>query len=99
MLLMTTRACGLGLTLTAADTVIFVEHDWNPFVDLQAMDRAHRIGQKCPVTVYRLLGAPSSEHYLHCLDRLDCFLFLVSCGEQLRRPSRSGWSTCRTRRS
>lgn len=80
MLLMTTRACGLGLTLTAADTVIFVEHDWNPFVDLQAMDRAHRIGQKCPVTVYRLLGAASSEHCLHCLDRLDCpcFLFLVA---------------------
>jgi TATA-binding protein-associated factor len=35
MLLVTTKACGVGLTLTAADTVIFVEHDWNPFVDLQ----------------------------------------------------------------
>ena len=35
ILLMTTRACGLGLNLTAADTVIFCEHDWNPFVDLQ----------------------------------------------------------------
>ena len=35
ILLMTTRACGLGLNLSAADTVIFVEHDWNPFVDLQ----------------------------------------------------------------
>jgi TATA-binding protein-associated factor len=37
---------GLGLNLTGADTVIFVEHDWNPMKDLQAMDRAHRIGQK-----------------------------------------------------
>ena len=37
---------GLGLSLTGADTVIFVEHDWNPMKDLQAMDRAHRIGQK-----------------------------------------------------
>jgi hypothetical protein len=36
----------LGLNLTGADTVIFVEHDWNPMKDLQAMDRAHRIGQK-----------------------------------------------------
>ena len=35
MLLVSTKACGVGLTLTAADTVIFVEHDWNPFVDLQ----------------------------------------------------------------
>jgi hypothetical protein len=34
-----------------------VEHDWNPYVDLQAMDRTHRIGQTRPVTVYRLLGA------------------------------------------
>jgi SNF2 family DNA or RNA helicase len=56
ILLMTKKACGLGLNLTAADTVIFLEHDWNPFVDLQAMDRAHRIGQTAPVTVYRLLG-------------------------------------------
>jgi len=56
LLLLTTKAGGLGLNLTAADTVIFVEHDWNPFVDLQAMDRAHRIGQTMPVTVYRLLG-------------------------------------------
>lgn len=56
LLLMTTRSCGLGLNLTAADTVIFVENDWNPCVDQQAMDRSHRIGQSQPVTVYRLLG-------------------------------------------
>ena len=56
ILLMTTRSCGLGLNLTAADTVIFLEHDWNPFADLQAMDRVHRLGQTQPVTVYRLFG-------------------------------------------
>jgi len=61
LLLLTTRAGGLGLNLTAADTVIFVEHDWNPFVDLQAMDRAHRIGQTMPVTVYRLLAESTIE--------------------------------------
>jgi TATA-binding protein-associated factor len=44
LLLLTTRIGGLGLNLTGADTVIFMEHDWNPMMDLQAMDRAHRIG-------------------------------------------------------
>lgn len=63
LLLLTTRAGGLGLNLTAADTVIFLEHDWNPFVDLQAMDRVHRIGQQAPVTVYRLFGESPSYCY------------------------------------
>jgi len=51
VLLLTTHVGGLGLNLTGADTVVFVEHDWNPMRDLQAMDRAHRIGQKKVVTV------------------------------------------------
>jgi TATA-binding protein-associated factor len=55
VLLLTTSVGGLGLNLTGADTVIFVEHDWNPQKDLQAMDRAHRIGQKKVVNVYRLV--------------------------------------------
>jgi SNF2 family DNA or RNA helicase len=59
ILLMTPKSCGLGLTLTAADTVIFVEHSWNPQVDNQAMDRAHRIGQLKPVTVFRIQGLNS----------------------------------------
>lgn len=69
LLLMTTRSCGLGLNLTAADTVIFVEHDWNPFADLQAMDRVHRLGQQNPVTVYRLLGKRTTQilFYACCL--------------------------------
>lgn len=45
MFLLSTRAGGLGINLTAADTVIFYESDWNPTLDLQAMDRAHRLGQ------------------------------------------------------
>lgn len=48
VLLLTTHVGGLGLNLTGADTVVFVEHDWNPMRDLQAMDRAHRIGQVRP---------------------------------------------------
>ena len=55
VLLLTTHVGGLGLNLTSADTVVFLEHDWNPQKDLQAMDRAHRLGQKRTVNVFRLL--------------------------------------------
>ncbi|CAO1638501.1 unnamed protein product [Sympodiomycopsis kandeliae] len=61
VLLLTTQVGGLGLTLTGADTVIFVEHDWNPMKDLQAMDRAHRLGQKKVVNVYRLITKNTLE--------------------------------------
>jgi SNF2 family DNA or RNA helicase len=53
--LLSTRAGGLGLNLQAADTVILFDSDWNPMMDLQAQDRAHRIGQKREVRVYRLV--------------------------------------------
>ncbi len=53
--LLSTRAGGLGINLTAADTVIIYDSDFNPQMDLQAMDRAHRIGQKNMVNVYRLI--------------------------------------------
>ncbi|CAB3388359.1 Hypothetical predicted protein [Cloeon dipterum] len=52
--LLSTRAGGLGINLTAADTVIIYDSDWNPQCDLQAQDRCHRIGQTKPVVVYRL---------------------------------------------
>merc|ERR1719187_2984114 len=55
--LLSTRAGGLGLNLMAADTVIIFDSDWNPQCDLQAQDRAHRIGQTRPVMVYRLVTA------------------------------------------
>lgn len=55
--LISTRAGGLGINLTAADTVIIYNSDWNPQVDLQAQDRCHRIGQTRPVVVYRLVMA------------------------------------------
>ncbi|XP_063758516.1 chromatin-remodeling ATPase INO80 isoform X4 [Eleginops maclovinus] len=59
--LLSTRAGGLGINLTAADTVIFYDSDWNPTVDQQAMDRAHRLGQTKQVTVYRLICQGSIE--------------------------------------
>jgi TATA-binding protein-associated factor len=69
VLLLTTHVGGLGLNLTGADTVIFVEHDWNPMNDLQAMDRAHRIGQKKVVNVYRLITRNTLEEKIMGLQK------------------------------
>ncbi|KAJ2335725.1 putative ATPase [Coemansia sp. RSA 2681] len=59
---LTTRSGGLGINLTAADTVVLFDSDWNPQQDLQAQDRVHRIGQKRPVIIYRLIIAGSCEN-------------------------------------
>ncbi|KAK3704274.1 ATP-dependent DNA helicase Hrp3 [Vermiconidia calcicola] len=59
--LLSTRAGGLGINLMTADTVILFDSDWNPQADLQAMARAHRIGQKKPVTIYRLVSKDTVE--------------------------------------
>ncbi|TPX54865.1 hypothetical protein SeMB42_g00138 [Synchytrium endobioticum] len=69
VLLLTTHVGGLGLNLTGADTVVFVEHDWNPMKDLQAMDRAHRIGQKRVVNVYRLVTRGTLEEKIMGLQK------------------------------
>lgn len=69
ILLLTTKVGGLGLNLTGADTVIFVEHDWNPMNDLQAMDRAHRLGQKRVVNVYRLITRDTLEEKIMGLQK------------------------------
>lgn len=53
--LLTTRAGGLGINLTSADIVVLYDSDWNPQADLQAMDRAHRIGQTKQVYVFRFV--------------------------------------------
>ncbi|EDO19437.1 hypothetical protein Kpol_1002p85 [Vanderwaltozyma polyspora DSM 70294] len=61
LFLLTTRAGGLGINLTSADVVVLYDSDWNPQADLQAMDRAHRIGQKKQVKVFRLVTDNSVE--------------------------------------
>jgi superfamily II DNA/RNA helicase len=58
---LSTRAGGLGINLQTADTVILFDSDWNPQADLQAQDRAHRIGQKKPVQIFRLVTEDSVE--------------------------------------
>ena len=59
--LLCTRAGGLGINLTAADTVIIYDSDWNPQNDIQAQARCHRIGQNKAVKVYRLITRNSYE--------------------------------------
>lgn len=59
--LLTTRAGGLGINLTSADIVILFDSDWNPQADLQAMDRAHRIGQTKQVIVFRFVTEQAIE--------------------------------------
>jgi hypothetical protein len=73
---------GVGLNLTGADTVIFVEHDWNPTKDQQAMDRAHRIGQKRVVNVYRLIMRDTLEEkimrFVYDTRFVDCAYYFSS---------------------
>ncbi|KAM6169120.1 chromodomain-helicase-DNA-binding protein 1-like isoform 3-T3 [Erethizon dorsatum] len=63
--LLSTRAGGVGMNLTAADTVIFIDSDFNPQNDLQAVARAHRIGQNKSVKVIRLIGRDTVEEVVY----------------------------------
>mmetsp|Transcript_18576 Transcript_18576/g.33600 ORF Transcript_18576/g.33600 Transcript_18576/m.33600 type:complete len:1152 (+) Transcript_18576:14-3469(+) len=72
--LLSTRAGGLGINLATADIVILYDSDWNPQVDLQAMDRAHRLGQTKPVQVFRFVSEGTVEEKI--IERADKKLFL-----------------------
>ena len=61
MFLISLKAGGLGLNLTAADYVVHLDPWWNPAIEDQASDRAHRIGQSKPVTIYRLVAENTIE--------------------------------------
>jgi SNF2 family DNA or RNA helicase len=62
------KAGGTGLTLTAADTVILTDPWWNPAIEAQAIDRAHRIGQDKPVMAYRLVASGTIEERIRALQ-------------------------------
>ena len=65
LFLLTTRAGGLGINLTGANRVLLVDPDWNPANDMQARERAHRMGQKRAVTIYRLVTSGTLEEKVY----------------------------------
>jgi SNF2 family DNA or RNA helicase len=81
LFLISLKAGGLGLNLTAADTVILYDPWWNPAVERQAVDRAHRIGQTKKVTVYRLVTEGSVEQKIMDLKAKKSQLFEALIGE------------------
>ncbi|KAJ1979278.1 ATP-dependent DNA helicase Hrp3 [Dimargaris verticillata] len=86
--LLSTRAGGLGINLTAADTVIIFDSDWNPQNDLQAMARAHRIGQTKTVNVYRFISKGTIEEDV--IERAKRKMVLEYC--IIKRMDTSGLS-------
>lgn len=80
--LLSTRAGGLGINLQAANHVIIYDSDWNPQMDLQAQDRAHRIGQKRSVRVYRFVtdGTVEEKIYRRALKKLYLDAVVVQQG-------------------
>lgn len=81
--ILSTRAGGLGLNLQTADTVIIYDSDWNPHQDLQAQDRAHRIGQKMEVRILRLVTAKSVEETIleRARDKLEIDGKVIQAGK------------------
>lgn len=77
--LLSTRAGGLGINLTKADTIIIFDSDFNPHNDIQALSRAHRIGQKSNLVVYRLVCADTCEQKIVEVAKQKLMLsFMVS---------------------
>ena len=70
VLLLTTRVGGLGLNLTSASMVVFLEQDYNPHADLQAADRCYRLGQSKTVNVYRLITTDTIEEKIRALQKV-----------------------------
>ena len=75
MFLISLKAGGVGLTLTEADYVFVLDPWWNPAVEAQAVDRAHRIGQSRPVNVYRLVAEDTIEQKVMELKARKAALF------------------------
>ena len=88
--LLSTRAGGQGVNLQTADKVVLYDSDWNPQMDVQAMDRAHRIGQKKQVVVYRFIHEATIEEKVveRALNKLclDTLLIREGLSSQARRP-------------
>ncbi|KAG2325754.1 hypothetical protein Bca52824_008482 [Brassica carinata] len=91
VLLQTTHVGGLGLNLTSADTIVFMEHDWNPMRDHQAMDRAHRLGQKRVVNAHLFMMRGTLEEKVMSLQR-----FKVSVANTVSNAENASMKTMNT---
>ncbi|CAM8924496.1 unnamed protein product [Rhodiola kirilowii] len=94
--LLSTRACGLGINLATADTVIIYDSDFNPHADIQAMNRAHRIGQSSRLLVYRLVVRASVEERILQLAKKKLMLdqlFVNKSGSQKEVEDILRWGT------
>ncbi|XP_019087304.1 PREDICTED: CHD3-type chromatin-remodeling factor CHR7-like [Camelina sativa] len=83
--LLSTRAGGIGINLATADTVIIYDSDWNPHVDIQAMARAHRLGQTSKVIVYRLVHRHTVEEKIIQIAKKKMLLQHLVVGK-LKQP-------------
>ena len=90
--LISLKAGGTGLNLTSADNVIIFDPWWNPSVEMQAVDRAHRIGQKKSVNVYRLITKGTIEDKIVALQEKKKFLFDNMVGESQDMFKKLTWS-------
>ncbi|XP_057510712.1 LOW QUALITY PROTEIN: protein CHROMATIN REMODELING 4-like [Actinidia eriantha] len=94
--LLSTRSCGLGINLASADTVIIYDSDFNPHADIQAMNRAHRIGQSKRLLVYRLVVRASVEERILQLAKKKLMLdqlFVNKSGSQKEVEDILRWGT------
>lgn len=94
--LLSTRSCGLGINLATADTVIIYDSDFNPHADIQAMNRAHRIGQSKRLLVYRLVVRASVEERILQLAKRKLMLdqlFVNKSGSQEEVEDILRWGT------
>ena len=93
--LISLKAGGTGLNLTSADTVIIFDPWWNPSVENQAIDRAHRIGQNKTVNVYRLLTTGTIEEKIQALKKKKQNLFDALVGESGDQFKKLTWDDVR----
>ncbi|XP_047308318.1 protein CHROMATIN REMODELING 4-like isoform X2 [Impatiens glandulifera] len=94
--LLSTRSCGLGINLATADTVVIYDSDFNPHADIQAMNRAHRIGQSNRLLVYRLVVRASVEERILQLAKKKLMLdqlFVNKSGSQKEVEDIIRWGT------
>lgn len=87
VLLMSLKAGGTGLNLTAADHVFLMDPWWNPAAEAQAADRAHRIGQERPVMVYRMVSEGTVEEKILNLQDKKRALFEAALGDASQATS------------